>query len=126
MSLYVADGAVPTCAKLLQPAPWQRSTRYPVTPTLSVDAVQLKLIWVPLTAVALRLPGVLGGCVSGEVVVALAVFEYGSDCPLHRSRGRDNYSCSLSPRSCHCMSFRRGRGPDLCEAVAARSLTSLH
>ena len=60
-----ADGAVPTCAKLLQPVPWQRSTRYPVTPTLSVDAVQLRLIWLPLTAVAVRVPGVLGGCVSG-------------------------------------------------------------
>ena len=67
---------MPICAKLLHPVPWQRSTRYPVTPTLSVDAVQLRLIWVLLTAVAVRLPGALGGCVSGDGVVALAVFEY--------------------------------------------------
>ena len=50
--------------KLLHPAPWQRSTRYPVTPTLSVDAVQLRLIWLPLTAVAVRFVGAVGGCVS--------------------------------------------------------------
>jgi len=35
---------VPICAKLEHPAPWQRSTKYPVTPTLSVDAVQVRLI----------------------------------------------------------------------------------
>ena len=39
VSLKVVPVGVPTCAKLVQPDPWHRSTRYPVTPTLSVDAV---------------------------------------------------------------------------------------
>ena len=30
--------------RVVQDAPWQRSTRYPVTPTLSVDPVQLRSI----------------------------------------------------------------------------------
>jgi len=47
-----------------------------VTPTLSVEAVQLKLIWLPLIAVAVRLAGAVGGCVSGAGVVALATGEY--------------------------------------------------
>jgi len=50
--------------KLLHPAPLQRKIEYPVTPTLSVDAVQVKPIWVPDAAVATRLPGVDGGVVS--------------------------------------------------------------
>ena len=51
----------------MQPAPWHRSTRYPVTPTLSVAAVQLRLIWLLLTAPALSPLAVLGGVVSGVV-----------------------------------------------------------
>ena len=68
---------MPTCAKSVQPAPWQRSTRYPVTPTLSVEAVQLRLIWVALAAVAVSPDGVDGGVVSGAAgVVAVAIAEY--------------------------------------------------
>src|SRR2546422_2208127 len=52
-------------SKLVQPAFWQRSTRYPVTPTLSVDAVQARLIWLADAAVAVRLDGAEGGVVSG-------------------------------------------------------------
>jgi hypothetical protein len=55
---------VPVCAKLLQPAPWQRSTKYwLMVPPVSVDAV----------ALAARLPGAVGEFTG---VVALAVFEY--------------------------------------------------
>jgi hypothetical protein len=44
-----------------------------VTPTLSVDAVQPRLICVP-AAVAVRLDGAVGGCVSASVVPS-AMFE---------------------------------------------------
>ena len=65
--LRFADGTVFLGPfKVAQLAPWHRSTMYPVTPTLSVDAVQLRLIWLPL-AVAVRFVGAVGGCVSGIV-----------------------------------------------------------
>src|SRR5438132_4741006 len=76
VSLNVVPAALPTGAKLVHPAPWHRSTGYPVTPTLSVDAVQLRLIWLQLTAVAERFVGAVGACVSGAGVVALATLEY--------------------------------------------------
>ena len=77
VSLYVAPPAVAIGAKLVHPAPWHRSTAYPVTPTSSVDAVQLRLIWPPLVAVAVRLLGAVGACVSAAAgVVVLAAFEY--------------------------------------------------
>ena len=44
--------------------PWQRSIRHCVTPTLSVDAVQLKLTRLTLIAVAVRFDGAVGACVS--------------------------------------------------------------
>jgi hypothetical protein len=67
---------VAICAKELQPAPEQRSTKYDVTPTLSVGAVQLSPIWVLETAVAARFVGAVGGVVSGAAdVVADATFE---------------------------------------------------
>ena len=62
----------PVAEKFVQPLPWQCSTWYPVTPTLSVEAVQLRLIWLPDAVVALSCVGALGGCVSG--VGAIAVF----------------------------------------------------
>ena len=46
-----------------------------MTPTLSVDAVQLRLIWLELAAVAVRFEGAVGACVSTAVVVAVATFE---------------------------------------------------
>jgi len=50
---------------------------YPVTPTLSVEAVHVRLICEVDAAVAVRFVGAVGGVVSGGVcVVALAVFEY--------------------------------------------------
>jgi hypothetical protein len=62
--LNVVPDGVATWLKLEHPDPWHRSTRYPVTPTLSVDAVQLKLIWLLLTTVAAGLVGAVGACVS--------------------------------------------------------------
>ena len=59
-------------AKVAQLAPWHRSTMYPVTATLSVETVQLRLIWLPL-AVAVRFVGAVGGCVSA--IVPLLTFE---------------------------------------------------
>ena len=48
-----------------------------MTPTLSVEAVQLRLIWVALAAVAVSPDGVDGGVVSGAAgVVAVAIAEY--------------------------------------------------
>ena len=48
-----------------------------MTPTLSVEAVQFRLIWVALTAVAVSPEGVDGGVVSGAAgVVAVAIVEY--------------------------------------------------
>jgi hypothetical protein len=41
-----------------------RSTRYPVTPTLSVEAVHVRLIRVPLAAEAVKFEGAVGGVVS--------------------------------------------------------------
>jgi hypothetical protein len=47
-----------------------------VTPTLSVEAVQARLIWLALTAVALSPLGAVGGCASGACcVVALCTPE---------------------------------------------------
>ena len=36
-----------------------------MTPTLSVEAIQLRLIWLLLMAAAVRPDGAEGGCVSG-------------------------------------------------------------
>jgi hypothetical protein len=55
---------VAICAKFEQPVPWHRSTWYPVTPTLSVEAVQLKLICALDAAVAVSPLGGVGGVVS--------------------------------------------------------------
>ena len=62
--------------KSAQPAPWQRSTRYSVTATLSVAAPQVRSIWVGPTGVRLSVPGAEGGSVSGGAgVEAVAVPE---------------------------------------------------
>ena len=77
MSLNVVAVGVAICTKLAQAAPEQRSTLYPATPTLSVEAVQAKLICELEAAVDVRFDGALGGVVSAAAeVVALAVFEY--------------------------------------------------
>src|SRR5205823_12764533 len=73
-------------SKLEQPEPRHRSTRYPATATLSVDAVQARLICVPLVAEAVRLDGADGGTRSGGV--ALAVLEY----PLRLARSEEHTS----------------------------------
>jgi hypothetical protein len=73
----VIPPVVPICAKEVQLAPAQRSMSYPVTPTLSVEAIQLKPICELEVAVAVRLPGAEGACVSPTpVVVAYEMFEY--------------------------------------------------
>ncbi len=82
VSLNEVPVGVPTWTKFVQPAPAQRSTRYSVTPTLSVEAVQPRLTWVELTAVALSPVGAVGGVVSGAAgVVAVAIVEYGPRLP---------------------------------------------
>src|SRR2546425_40085 len=65
VSLYVMPATVATWAKPVHPLPWHRSTRYPVTPTSSVEAVHARLIWLLLTAVAVGFDGAVGGLVSG-------------------------------------------------------------
>ena len=61
---------VAICAKLLQPAPVQRSILKPVSISLSA---QVRLIWLLETAVAFRLVGGIGMGIAG--VAALAVLE---------------------------------------------------
>ena len=57
-------GEVPTCTKLLQVAPVQRSIRYwLIVPPVSVAAVQERLICKLDAAVAVRLVGAIGGMV---------------------------------------------------------------
>ncbi len=63
------------CAKFEQPAAWQRSIRYAVTPVSSVEAFQARLIWLLDNAAAVRPEGLVGGVVSGVSVVALTAFE---------------------------------------------------
>src|SRR5437867_13173591 len=66
---------VPTCRKLLQVAPVQRSIKYwLMVPPVSVAAVQERLICVLLAAVAVRLDGAVK---VGAAVVAVTVLEYG-------------------------------------------------
>jgi hypothetical protein len=74
--------AVLICAKPVQLAPEHRSILYPVTPTLSDDAVHPKLIWAEDAAVAVSPLGADGGVVSAPAgVVADAVAEYALKLP---------------------------------------------
>jgi hypothetical protein len=57
---------VAICAKFAHPDPWHLSTLYPVTPTLSVEAVQARLICVADAAIAVKFVGGVGGVVSVE------------------------------------------------------------
>ncbi len=52
------------------------NTLYPVTPTLSVDAVQARLICEEEIGVAVRLVGTVGGVVSGGVVSTVYIAWY--------------------------------------------------
>ena len=69
--MYALVTEVLTLAKVVQPAPAHRKIEYPVTPTLSVDAVQVNPILVPDAAVAARLAGVDGGVVSAALGVVM-------------------------------------------------------
>jgi hypothetical protein len=60
---YDVVDAVPTCVPF-------RKTLYPVTPTRSVDAVQLRLICDAETVWAARFAGTLGGVVLALTVIA--------------------------------------------------------
>ena len=52
---------MPIWAKLLQPAPWQRSIRYcAIVPPVSVAAPQLRLTAVTPAALAVSVPGAEG------------------------------------------------------------------
>ena len=64
MSVYELVVGVLIWAKVVQVLPVQRSTLYPVTPTLSVEAVHERLIWDEEMTDAVRLVGVEGGVVS--------------------------------------------------------------
>ncbi len=77
MSAYVVpDVTVANAAKFAQPDPWHFSTKYPVTATLSVDAVHARLIRVAEAAVAVKLPGTVGAVVSAAAgVTPFAMFE---------------------------------------------------
>ena len=76
VSLNVVPVGVAICAKFAQPEPEHRSTLYPVTPTLSVEAVHDKLICDVEAAVAVRFVGAVGGVVSAAAgVVAEKTFE---------------------------------------------------
>jgi hypothetical protein len=73
----VAPLVVAIWANEVQLAPVHRSMRYPVTPTLSVEAVQLSPICVLEDAVAVTPPGAVGTWVSAvPVVVAKETLEY--------------------------------------------------
>ena len=75
MSLKEVVVEVPTCEKLLQPAPVQRSTKYLLmVPPVSVEAVQERLICTGLAVVAVSPVGAVS---VGTVVAAVAVEEYG-------------------------------------------------
>ncbi len=74
MSLNVVVAEVPTCRKLLQVAPVQRSIKYWVmVPPVSVAAVQERLICTGPAAAAVRF---VGAVKIGAAVVAEAVLEY--------------------------------------------------
>ena len=58
------------CANVVQLTPEQRSTRYPTTATLSVDAVHVSPICVAEEATAVRPDGAVGAVVSGDELIA--------------------------------------------------------
>jgi hypothetical protein len=79
VSLYEVPAGVAIWEKLEQPVPWQRSTRYWVTATLSVEAFQVRFTWEEEGEEAESPEGAVGGEVSGgggDCVVAFAVLEY--------------------------------------------------
>ncbi|GAA3832892.1 hypothetical protein GCM10022226_62660 [Sphaerisporangium flaviroseum] len=59
---------VPTETNVPPVVPGARQISYPMTPTLSVDAVQLS-VTEPQVALAVGVPGVVGACVSGGGMV---------------------------------------------------------
>jgi len=62
--LNVVPVGVAICAKFVHVAPWQRSSRYPVTPMLSVDAFHARLTPPDPLAVAVSPEGTVGSDVS--------------------------------------------------------------
>src|SRR5579859_1762304 len=58
---------MPICTKFVFPGPCC-STRYSTTPTLSVADAQLRLIWLLLTPVAMKIGGIVGGTWSVNVM----------------------------------------------------------
>ena len=70
VSVYVVAAVVPTCVPF-------RYTLYPVTPTLSVEAVQERFTWLAEAGVAERPEGTEGGVVSGGGVVPVDRAESG-------------------------------------------------
>src|SRR3954465_11548653 len=72
-SVKLGPEGVATSEKLVAPAPSALSSRYPVTPTLSVAAVQLRSIRFELIGVATSPVGTDGGVVSGGGFAVVAV-----------------------------------------------------
>src|SRR5262249_49238592 len=62
-------------ANVAHPPPWHRSTRYPLTPTLSLDAVQFRPIAMPDEAAAVNPDGAVGGCASTRVICSTSLRE---------------------------------------------------
>ena len=66
MSEYVVPLVVAICTNELQLAPEQRSMRYPVTPGLPVEALQVKVVCVLDVATAARFTGAVAGVAGGS------------------------------------------------------------
>jgi hypothetical protein len=70
---------------------------------LSVEAVQLKLIWMELTAVAVRLLGIVGACVSDDAARTVTLV-------LHSSSFRLSSTLSLVSKVPAVLYFTAGVG----------------
>ena len=94
MLLNVVTVDVPTCANVLHDTPVHRSTRYPVTATLSVDAVQLRLIWFAPATLPARPVGAVGAVVSTAAgVVAVTMLEFALTFPAASTARTRPSSC---------------------------------
>src|SRR5437899_3664143 len=100
MSLNVVVAEVPTCRKLLQVAPVQRSIKYWVmVPPVSVAAVQERLICTGPAAAAVRFDGAVN---EGAPVMAEGAVDYGMNlfpAAVGRARWQQVVEASMPVRS---------------------------
>jgi hypothetical protein len=80
---------VAICAKEVQPAPEQRSTKYAVTLTLSVEGLQASVICVLEVAAAIRFTGAVGELRSADAG-ELGAFDDELQPSSIKSRARDD------------------------------------